>query len=51
MRINVKRFHVSLDDLREETEKVRYGRKMSMEHLIMLIAAVVDDRSNFNVLY
>lgn len=47
----VKRFRVGQTELQAESEKVRYGRKMSLRHLLLLVAATVEDRSNFNVLY
>lgn len=34
-----------------ESEKVRYGRNMSLHHLLFLVAAMVERRGNFNFLY
>jgi len=47
----VKRFRVGQTELQAESEKVRYGRKMSLRHLLLLVAATVEGHSNFNVLY
>ena len=47
----VKRFRVGQTELQAESGKVRYGRKMNLRPLLFLVAATVQGRSNFNVLY